>query len=175
MQSRGEERAVSPVIGVVLLVSIVVVLASVVSVLAISLGQTQQEPAPRVTLSHELVDDGGEKTVAITLTSGQAVATDHLYVIGSADLDIGGAPGTATPADEAQASSREKFTESTGANPPQVGIGDTWEAGETVYLDPVGSADGVTIRIYWSAREVTGVNPGTVQDDTAYRIAELTV
>jgi len=174
MKTGGGERAVSPVIGVVLLVAIVVVLATVVGVLAFNLNDTQQDPAPKITVSYELVDDGAEKTVAITLDSGEAVETEQLYVQGSSDLDIGGSPGSSEPADESYASSREKFTESSGGT-PQVGIGETWEAGETVYVDPVGDADGVTIRIYWSARKVEGVNPGTVADDTSYRIAEFTV
>lgn len=175
MKIGGGQRAVSPVIGVVLLVAIVVVLASVVGVLAFNLNDSQQDPAPKITVSYELVDDGAEKTVAITLDSGEAVETEQLYVQGSKDLDIGGSPSSNESADESYASSREKFTESSGGNPPQVGIGETWEAGETVYVDPVGDADGVTIRIYWSARKVEDNNPGTVADDTSYRIEEFTV
>jgi len=171
----GGERGVSPVIGVVLLVSITVILASVVSMLALGLGDQEQAAAPKISISHELVDDGSEQTVAITLESGEAVRTEHLYLTGSVELDIGSAPGTSTAADETHASPREKFTESSGGNPPQVGIGDTWDAGETVYVDPVGSAEGETVRIYWSAKEVQGVNPGTVTDADAYRIEELTV
>ena len=119
--------------------------------------------------------DGAEKTVAITLDSGEAVETEQLYVQGSKDIDIGGAPSSGVAADESFARSRETFTESSGGNPPQVGIGETWEAGEPVYVDPVGDADGVTIRIYWSAQTVEDNNPGTVADDTSYRIAEFTV
>lgn len=170
----GGDRGVSPVIGVVMLVSITVILASVVSVMAIGVGDQPQAVAPKISISHELVEDGGEQTVAITLESGEAVETEHLYVTGSVDVDIGGSPDSDEPANDAYASSREKFTESDDGD-PQVNIGDTWDAGETVYVDPVGSADGVTVRIYWSAEDVQGVNPGTVTDADAYRLEEFTV
>ena len=48
MKIGGGQRAVLPVIGVVLLVAIVVVLASVVGVLAFNLNGSQQDPARRV-------------------------------------------------------------------------------------------------------------------------------
>jgi flagellin-like protein len=172
---RGDSRAVSPVIGTIIMVSVVVILASVVSVFVFDLGPGGQPPAPKISVSHELVDDGGEKTIAVTLESGESVNTDQLYVGGSKDLDIGGPPGSGTPANEKYASNLEAFTESSGNKPPQVGIGDTWDSGETVYLDPVGDAAGVTIRIYWNTEPVEGVNPGTVEGEDSYKIAEFTV
>jgi FlaG/FlaF family flagellin (archaellin) len=170
----SDTRGASSVIGVILMVSVAVIIAATTA--AYFTGLTEdQTPAPQVSVSHTLVDDGGDQTIAVTLDSASRVETDHLYVTASTDLDIGGAPGSSTPADEAYSSSLEKFTESSGGNPPQVGIGDTWDAGETVYLDPDGSAQGVTVRIYWSAKPVQGVNPGTVQSADAYKIVEFTV
>lgn len=162
-------------IGTVIMISIAVIVASVASVFILDVGDSSQEPAPKVTVSYERVDDGSEQTIAITLESGEAVRTDKLYVTGSEDLDIGGAPGSSSPADDQYSSSLEKFTESSGGNPPQVGIGDTWESGETVYIDPDGGVEGTTVRIYWSSKPVEGVNPGTPSGETSYRIAELTV
>lgn len=170
----GDTRGVSSVIATVLLVAVVVVIASVVGTYALGLGDGQAA-APPVTVSHTTVPDGGEQTIAVTLDAGEAVETDKLYVIASKDIDIGGAPGSSTPADEGSASSLEKFTEAPPGDPPQVGIGDTWEAGETIYLDPVGSVDGVTVKIYWNTEAVEGVNPGNVEGEDAYKIAEFTV
>jgi hypothetical protein len=48
------------------------------------------------------------------------------------------------------------------------------DAGETVYLNPVGSAEGVTVRIHWNTDPVTGANPGAVEGDISYKIAEFT-
>jgi flagellin-like protein len=168
------ERGVTPVVGVIIVVAVAVILASVVSVYVFGLWDVRS-PAPEVSVSHSLVEDGSDDVIAVTLEAGDAIQTDQLYVIGSKALDMGGPPGSSTPADETFASEREKFTEASGTNPPQVGIGDTWDAGETVYLDPVGSAEGVTVSIYWNTEPVEGVNPGTVEGDTSYEIAEFTV
>lgn len=168
-------RGVAPVIAVLLLVALVVVLATTVSAFVLTNETDVPPPAPGISVSHTTVPDGGERTVAVTLESGDAVAIDRLYVIGSKPLDIGGSPGSSTPADDQYASSRENFVEASGSNPPQVGIGPKWESGETVYLDPEGSVDGVTVSIYWNTRPVEGVNPGTVTGDDAYLIAEFSV
>jgi hypothetical protein len=156
------------------MIAVVVILGSAVGAFVFGFGD-QQTPAPSVSVSHQTVADGSERTIAVSLEAGDAVETDKLYVIASKDVDIGGAPGTSTPANENFASSLEKFTESSGSSPPQVGIGDTWEAGETIYLDPVGAADGVTVAIYWNTDSVEGVNPGTVSGEDSYKIAEFTV
>lgn len=169
------ERGVSPVIGTVMMVSVVVILASVASVVVFDLGGGQQSPAPPVAVEHEVVADGGDPVIAITLRSGEAVRTDRLYTGGSTPMDIGGSPSSSTPANDAYASDRETFTESSGSNPPQVGIGETWEAGETVYLDPTGSVEGTTVRIYWNTEPVEGINPGTVTGEDSYRVVTFSV
>ncbi|GAB3315445.1 type IV pilin [Haloplanus rallus] len=171
----GEKRAVSAVIGLVLLVAVAVVLSATVTGYVLSEGSDVPPPSPRISVSHTTVDDGGDATVAVTLEDGDAVRTNRLYVIGSKPLDIGGPPGDSQSADEAYASDRENVIESSGGRPPQVGIGETWEAGETVYLDPKGDADGVRVRIYWNTQPIQGVNPGTVTGDDAYQLAEFTV
>ena len=173
-RSRATDRGVSSTIAVVLMVAVVVVLSAVISVVVFDVGSQVQSPSPDVVVTHTLVDDGSEQTIAVTLEAGDGVRADRLYVSGSKDLDIGGAPGSANPANENYASPSEAFTESS-SGPPQVGVGETWDAGETVYLDPVGSADGVTIRIYWNTAQVEGVNPGTVEGENSYLIAEFTV
>jgi flagellin-like protein len=176
METSGEAwtRATSSVIGTVLMVAVVVVLAAVTGVSVFGSADSQSV-APQVSVSHELVDDGAERTVAITLESGDAVRTDRLYVTGSKPLDVGGAPGSGTPANDAFASGREPLSESAGNNPPQVGIGETWDASETVYVDPTGSADGVTVRILWTSGGVRGVNPGTPTGEDTYQVATFTV
>lgn len=168
------ERGVSSVLATIMMVAIVVTLASTTAVFALGIGSFAPA-APQASVSHELVDDGGKRTIAVTLESGNAVRTDRLYVGGSTDLDVGGAPASSTPAQEAHASSLEKFTESAGGNPPQVGIGDTWDAGETIYLDPVGSVDGVTVTIYWNTEPVEGINPGSVEGEHSSELVQFTV
>jgi hypothetical protein len=172
---RGDIRGASTVTGTILMVAVVVILASVVGAFVFGLGPSPSPPAPQASLSHTVLDDagvGGDDIIAVTLESGTAIETENLYVIGSTKLDIGGAPDG--PRDE-WASEREKFTEAASGD-PQVGIGETWDSGETVYLNPVGkSADGVTVKIYWTTRPVEGYNPGTVEGEDSYKIAEFTV
>ncbi len=170
-----ESRGVSAVIGLVLLVAVVVVLSATVTGYVLSDGGDVPPPSPRISVSHTTVDDGGDATVAVTLEGGDAVRTNQLYVIGSKPLDIGGPPGNSQSANDTYASERENFIESSGGRPPQVGIGETWEAGETIYLDPEGEADGVTIRIYWNTEPIQDVNPGTVTGDDSYQLAKFTV
>lgn len=172
---RAANRGATAVIGVVLLVSVVVLLAAVVSVLVFDVGSQVQSEAPEVAVSNSLVDDGSEHTVAITMEAGDEVRTDRLYVTASKDIDVGGAPGSSTPADESYASGSETFNEASGGNPPQVGLGETWDAGETAYVDPVGSAEGVTIGIYWNTAPVEGINPGRIEGEDTYLLAKFTV
>ncbi|ELZ95299.1 hypothetical protein C440_09482 [Haloferax mucosum ATCC BAA-1512] len=157
-----------------MLVSVVVILAATASTFVFGEASSEPSPAPMIEVSHTVVDDG--EIVAVTLEAGDAVRTDHLYVMGSKKLDIGGSPTSSTPANDAYASQRETFTEASGDNDPQVGIGPTWEAGETVYLDPSGStAAGTTIGIYWNTQPVQGVNPGSVTGEDSYKLFEFTV
>ncbi|WP_128478633.1 type IV pilin [Halorussus pelagicus] len=171
----GHRRGASPVVGTIIMVAVVVILASTISVFVLNLGSSAQSTAPQVSVSYELVEDGGERTIAVTMEASRGLKTDQLYVTASKRLDIGGSPGSGSGANDAYASELERFTESSGGNPPQVGIGDTWDAGETIYLDPEGSASDVTVRIYWSASRIRSVNPGIVSGDDSYKIAEFTV
>jgi flagellin-like protein len=172
------ERGVSPVIGAILMVAIVVVLAVIVGTLVLGIGSSPAPTAPQVSVSHTVLDGAGpdgDDIIAVTLESGDAVEAEKLYVTGSTEIDIGSEPGSSGAANDSHASKREKFTESTGGG-SQVGIGETWDAGETVYFDPnEDNADGVTIKIYWNNRPVEDLNPGEVEGEDSYKIAELTV
>ncbi|MCY4732070.1 type IV pilin N-terminal domain-containing protein [Natronomonas gomsonensis] len=175
---QGGLRGASTVTGTILMVAVVVILSSVVGAFVFGLGPSPSPPAPQASISHAILDDAGpddDDIIAVTLESGTAIETENLYVIGSKKLDIGGAPDSSKPANDDHASEREKFTEAASGD-PQVGIGETWDSGETVYLDPEGhSADGVTVKIYWTTRPVEGYNPGTVEGEDSYKIAEFTV
>jgi flagellin-like protein len=165
-----DQRAVSPVIAVVLMVAIVVVLAAAVGALAFSFGDSAQPREPQVQVSHA-VTDGGDPLIAVTHESGDAIAVDQLYVTASTNVDI----GSESVADDKHASEREAFAEASDGNPPQVDVGDTWNAGETVYLDPDGGVEGVTVRINWNTQPVQDVNPGKVEGADSYELAEFTV
>jgi len=167
-------RGVSSVVGIVLLVAVTVVVAGTVTVFVLDLGADLESKAPYVDTSHELLDDDGEKTIAITMTAGDTIDVDRLYVAGSKPVDIGGAPGSGRAADDAHASPIENFTETPGGT-PQVAIGETWDAGETVYVDPEGSVDGVTVSIYWISGAIEGYNPGKPTGDSSVRLVRIPI
>ncbi len=169
-----EYRGMTSVVGIILLVAVTVIVAGTVTVFVFDLGSGLQPKAPYVETSHELVEDGSEQTIAITLEAGDTVDVDRLYVAGSKPVDIGGAPGSGRAADDAHASPIENFTETPGGT-PQVAIGNTWDAGETVYVDPQGSVDGVTVSIYWISGSVQNYNPGEPDGDDSYRLTTMTI
>lgn len=86
-----EDKGVSPVIGVILMVAVTVVLAAVISVFL--LGATDQfgDPVPTATFDIEFEDDGSEAT--IEHVSGASIQTDSLRVLHDgddiADVDFG--------------------------------------------------------------------------------------
>lgn len=172
MRAPRPTRAATPVVGIVLLVAVVVVLAGVVTVFALGMGERLEPEAPTISVSHSLVEDGSERTVAITHEGGEGVRAEHLYVTATEEIDVGGPPGSGgATADESFASVRETFDE--GGD--QVDVGETWDSGETVYVDPVGSVDGVTIRFAWSEQPVQDFNPGTPRGGQSYVIAEVAI
>lgn len=86
--SRGE-RAVSPVIGVILMVAITVILASVIGTFVLDMGQAVEETGPLVSLGIEDAeenydptgDTGLEDFVVIEHQSGDDVDADSLRII----------------------------------------------------------------------------------------------
>jgi flagellin-like protein len=75
-----EERAVSPVIGVILMVAITVILAAVIASFVLGLG-SGQEVAPTSTFDFDYDSDNDELT--ITHTGGDNIKHTELYVRGS--------------------------------------------------------------------------------------------
>lgn len=80
------ERAVSPVIGVILMVAITVVLAAVIGVFVLGLGQNVSSTAPQVSLQF----NPSEGT--IVHQGGDDIATEYLNVSGASNVSM--------PADE---------------------------------------------------------------------------
>ncbi|WP_137289907.1 type IV pilin [Natronorubrum halophilum] len=101
-----DERAVSPVIGVILMVAITVILAAVIAAFVLDMGDLD-ESAPNAQYEWEVQTFGTDDRVTVTLTSGDDIETDNLAFNGG---------GEDTNSD--------------------VGVsGDTWTAGETFVYD----------------------------------------
>jgi len=75
-----EERAVSPVIGVILMVAITVILAAVIASFVLGLGG-EQDVAPTSTFDFNY--DADSDIVTVTHTGGDNVRANELYVRGS--------------------------------------------------------------------------------------------
>jgi flagellin-like protein len=83
----GNDRAVSPVIGVILMVAITVILAAVIGTFVLGLGDSVQQNAQAgVSFSQEATDTEDEFTVTITVNSVQR-ADSMEYRVFTADDD----------------------------------------------------------------------------------------
>lgn len=75
----GDERAVSPVIGVILMVAITVILAAVIGTFVLDLGQSAGQSAPQASFS--VSTDAPSGNITIDHTGGDVLQTDQVNVI----------------------------------------------------------------------------------------------
>ena len=74
-----EERAVSPVIGVILMVAITVILAAVIGTFVLGLGD-QVESAPQASFDFQETEDGDDDVLEIRHRGGDNINTDTVDV-----------------------------------------------------------------------------------------------
>ena len=75
-----EKRAVSPVIGVILMVAITVILAAVIGTFVLGLGDQVSQSAPQAQFTFEFSDDSTNETIEITHDGGDAIEADQLKI-----------------------------------------------------------------------------------------------
>lgn len=119
----ADDRAVSPVIGVILMVAITVILAAVIGAFVLGLGDQIQQTTPQASFSFDYDNEGN---VMITHDGGQSIPAEQLYVVGH----VGG--------DEA-------WTDIPGSS---LEPGDDVRAGTSVTVNVEGQ-EGETIRVIW--------------------------
>jgi flagellin-like protein len=73
-----DDRAVSPVIGVILMVAITVILAAVIGTFVLGLGDQVQNTTPRASFGFDTAD--GKAQVTITHESGDSISASDLSV-----------------------------------------------------------------------------------------------
>ncbi|QWC20825.1 type IV pilin N-terminal domain-containing protein [Halorubrum sp. 2020YC2] len=91
-RSDSDDRAVSPVIGVILMVAITVILAAVIGTFVLGLGDQLGDTAPQASFT---IDDNGTDTINITKTGGQSIDGGDLALSVNgerANESIGGGP-----------------------------------------------------------------------------------
>ena len=79
-ETDGDERAVSPVIGVILMVAITVILAAVIGAFVIGIGD-DQETVPQASWDWDYEGDGGQ--LEVTHNGGDTIDGDRLSVTGA--------------------------------------------------------------------------------------------
>ncbi|QAU13391.1 type IV pilin [Halorubrum sp. BOL3-1] len=76
-QSNADDRAVSPVIGVILMVAITVILAAVIGTFVLGLGDQLGDTAPQASFT---VDGNESTSINITKTGGQSIESADLVL-----------------------------------------------------------------------------------------------
>jgi flagellin-like protein len=125
-----EDRAVSPVIGVILMVAITVILAAVIGTFVLGLGDQVSENAPQASFSFDFSATGSD---GFTGDDGDNVTITH----------EGG--------DTLEASNVEARGDNSTTNSPAVdgpGFSDTIEAGDSAEFEHVDA--GEVIRVVWT-------------------------
>jgi flagellin-like protein len=143
-----DDRAVSPVIGVILMVAITVVLAAVIGTFVLGLGDQASGPAPQAQFTFEF---NGSTALNITHEGGDAIEADTLNVSSSVSIGISsdgngyGDPNGVGDLDDADPTSAGLVE--TGA----FASGDTIDAGTTVYVLTNQTFVDKTVRVVWSS------------------------
>ena len=132
-----ESRAVSPVIGVILMVAITVILAAVIGTFVLGLGDQVGDTAPQASFAFDY--DGTELT--ITHESGAQIDGDLVTIAGDINVTVDG-----------------------DANKWSALGSDTISAGESVVVQDTesdGFENGDTVRVVWTSQ--SGSNSATLQ------------
>ena len=132
-----DDSAVSPVIGVILMVAITVILAAVIGSFVLNLGGSLQQSAPQASFGF---DYGNDTSVNITHETGDSIEAAQLNTTG-------------------HASSPEEWD-------GKDGVGSTVSAGTTATFTNDGSSwNGETVRVVWESQN--GENSATLSSSTA--------
>jgi len=85
-----DDDAVSPVIGVILMVAITVILAAVIASFVLGLGDQAQQATPQASFSFDYTEDGSDQGyVTVTHDGGDSVEAQELYIRGSGITSTG--------------------------------------------------------------------------------------
>jgi FlaG/FlaF family flagellin (archaellin) len=131
---KSREDAVSPVVGVMLMLVVTIIIAAVVSAFAGGLGKTEQKP-PTASIECHITNDGtwGGSTFQMTVLSvSEAINTKDLKLVTSWSASDGTKNGTTV----------------TG---PSLGSGNTHTTGKSPYHSPLGFGPGVNASVMTSS------------------------
>lgn len=147
-----DDDAVSPVIGVILMVAITVILAAVIASFVLGLGDSQQV-SPQASIDTDY--DAGESDLTITHNSGDAIIATEVYLRGS-DFNKSNANYNWS-----------KYNQSQGGNYWSASLSGEVENQEAVTAGDrleVGANDTYELRVVWESSE--GDTSDTLIEDT---------
>jgi flagellin-like protein len=91
-----DDNAVSPVIGVILMVAITVILAAVIASFVLGLGEEAANTTPQASIGFDFThDNSGDDQLVVTHESGDTISASNLNasVSGARDYDYSGSTG----------------------------------------------------------------------------------
>jgi len=134
-----DDSAVSPVIGVILMVAITVILAAVIGSFVLNLGGSLQQNAPQASFGFDY--DTDNSNVTITHETGDSIDAPRLNATASGGgLDY---------------ANSDTFED----------VGGTISAGDTATYNNSGTWSGETVRVIWASEN--GENSATLSSSTA--------
>jgi len=137
LQSDESDRAVSPVIGVILMVAITVILAAVIGTFVLGLGDQVQETAPQAQISITDINSGSDPAVTFAHNGGDSFDADNTEEIRV--TSDGDEVASLTPSSD--------FTDG------EFRAGDQLTAGDGSVVDSTGE----TVRVVWVGQDRTSV------------------
>ena len=145
-----DERAVSPVIGVILMVAITVILSAVIGTFVLGLGEQVSETPPQAQFTFEF---NGSTGLNITHDGGDSLDAGTLNVTSSVPLAVS---DDGTDYIDANGVGTIDDTDPTSINlvtSNKFDSGDTIDAGTTIYVITSSSETfaGTTVRVVWSS------------------------
>ena len=153
-----DDSAVSPVIGVILMVAITVILAAVIGTFVLNLGGSVSQTTPQASFGFDFENGSGDKVI-VTHETGDSIEAERLTLKTTANVDVYNASGSF----ESSGTSQSEAFDETGAYDSGYTIG----AGDSVTAESTGSVqlEGETFRVVWNSE--TGENSATLSEYTA--------
>jgi flagellin-like protein len=139
-----EDEAVSPVIGVILMVAITVILAAVIGTFVLGLGDQVQDTSPQASFSFQY-NAGTNESVNVTHDGGDAIDATQLNASVSGALDSG---GTSLTFGEASADSSDGDLFNTGT--VTAGTSDNLDTKDFDTANDLDLSE-ATVRVVWAA------------------------
>lgn len=140
----SDDNAVSPVIGVILMVAITVILAAVIGTFVLNLGGNLSQTSPQASFGFDFENGASNDNVTITHETGDSITADRLNLTSSTKVDI--ATNKSDLIGDTDEATSRSFVDSDAFD-----TDDTVSAGSTLYAGGNGDLDGEDFRVVWTS------------------------